>query len=72
MKQQLKVSLSKREMSVLELVAEGHTSEKIARLLSISKSTVQTHRRNMLYKTGFTNTHQLVGWGYKTGLLKWE
>jgi DNA-binding NarL/FixJ family response regulator len=65
-----KKMISKRELKILELVARGYTSEKIGELLHIAKSTVQTHRRNMLYKTGFNNTTQLVSWGYKEKLLK--
>ena len=61
--------LSRREITILQLVAMGNTSEQIGGLLSISKATVQTHRRNMLKKTGFNNTQQLVGWGYREKLL---
>lgn len=62
--------LSKRELNVLALVAAGFTSEQIGASLAITKSTVQTHRRNMLRKTGFNNTLQLVGWGYREKVLK--
>ncbi|HMK05569.1 MAG TPA: helix-turn-helix transcriptional regulator [Ferruginibacter sp.] len=62
--------ISKRELKILELVAKGYTSEKIGELLHIAKSTVQTHRRNMLHKTSFNNTQQLVGWGYREKLLR--
>ena len=44
--------LSEREMAVLNLVLEGKTSEEISKLLFISKNTVNTHRRNILKKTG--------------------
>ena len=62
--------LSKRELTILELVASGNSSEQIGITLTISKTTVQTHRRNMLRKTGLNNTQQLVGWGYREKLLK--
>lgn len=62
--------LSKSELKVLNLVAKGFTSETIGQELEITKSTVQTHRRNMLRKTGFNNTQQLVGWGVRKGLVK--
>jgi DNA-binding NarL/FixJ family response regulator len=62
--------LSKSELKVLELVAKGFTSESIGQKLSISKSTVQTHRRNMLRKTNFNNTQQLVGWAVREGWVK--
>lgn len=62
--------ISKSELKVLDLVAKGFNSEMIGPLLNIAKSTVQTHRRNMLRKTGFSNTQQLVGWAVKEGLVK--
>jgi DNA-binding CsgD family transcriptional regulator len=62
--------ISKQELKILQLVAMGYTSEKIGKELAIAKTTVQTHRRNMLRKTGFSNTQQLVGWGYRSRLLK--
>lgn len=70
MKIEIKNLISKRELKVLELVAKGFTSEKIGESLAIAKTTVQTHRRNMLRKTGVGNTQELVGWGYRERLLK--
>jgi len=57
--------LSKSELKVLSLICKGFTSESIGLKLEITKSTVQTHRRNMLRKTGFNNTQQLVGWAVR-------
>lgn len=70
MKEAIKNIISNRELKILSLVAKGYTSEKIGEVLEIAKTTVQTHRRNMLRKTGFNNTQQLVGWGYRLQLLK--
>ena len=70
LKEVSKKILSKRELTILELVASGNSSEQIGIALMISKTTVQTHRRNMLRKTGLNNTQQLVGWGYREKLLK--
>lgn len=64
------IILSKSELKVLNLVAKGFTSEIIGHKLEITKNTVQTHRRNMLRKTGFKNTQQLVGWAVKEELIK--
>ena len=63
-------TISDRELMVLALVARGYNSQQIGEALTITKATVQTHRRNMLRKTGFKNTQQMVGWGYREGLLK--
>lgn len=70
MKTATKKPISKRELKILALIARGYSSEKIGQVLAIAKTTVQTHRRNMLRKTGFNNTQQMVGWGYRLGLLK--
>jgi two-component system NarL family response regulator len=44
------VVLGSRERQVLQLVAEGHTSNKIATMLLIATSTVEVHRRNIMRK----------------------
>jgi len=46
--------LSSRELQILKLMANGHTTAKIAMKLSIKKSTVETHRANMRKKTGLS------------------
>jgi two-component system response regulator NreC len=52
--------LSQRENEILNLLAQGKTSIEIADELFISKSTVDTHRRNILQKTGAKNTTELM------------
>jgi len=52
--------LSERELDIIKLLAEGLTSIEIADKLFISEHTVKTHRRNILRKTEFTNTSQLI------------
>lgn len=52
--------LSRREKEVLRLILEEHTTQEIADKLFISFGTVETHRRNMLIKTGTRNTAGLV------------
>lgn len=51
--------LSEREKDVLKLLLLGLTSKKIAEKLFISKTTVDTHRRNILEKTGMKSTIEL-------------
>ncbi|GLB53503.1 oxygen regulatory protein NreC [Neptunitalea chrysea] len=45
-----KIILSRREKEILGLIGQGKTSYEIAEVLFISKSTVDTHRRNILRK----------------------
>lgn len=51
--------LSEREKDVLEFLLEGLSSKEIAEKLFISKTTVDTHRRNILDKTGLKSTIEL-------------
>lgn len=44
----------------MQLIADGLSSKEIARRMSISFYTVQTHRKNMLAKMGAKNTPELI------------
>ncbi len=52
--------LSPREIQILEMIIQGKTSKEIALELFISKTTVDTHRRNILDKTGCRSTSELL------------
>ncbi len=49
-----------REMEVLKRMVQGMASKAIAEALHISTHTVNTHRRNLLDRTGCRNTAELV------------
>ncbi len=51
-KESLRVRLTKREIEVLKLIAAGNTTPRISDSLCIAHSTVETHRRNLIEKTG--------------------
>lgn len=53
-------TLSTRELEILKLVGEGFSSKDIAHKLFLSEFTVNTHRRNMLKKTGASNLAALI------------
>ncbi|MFD2247371.1 response regulator transcription factor [Pontibacter ruber] len=61
--------LSKREMEVLALIAEGYTNAEIADKLFTSKRTVETHRQNLLEKTNSKNTATLIKYALQRGLI---
>ncbi|MDB5270274.1 MAG: hypothetical protein JWP58_3314 [Hymenobacter sp.] len=65
----LSLGLSKREMEVLSLVAEGLTNTEIALRLFTSKRTVETHRQNIMEKTRTRNTAALIKLAAREGLL---
>lgn len=62
-------ALSEREREVLQLVAEGHSNKEIAELLSISTTTVETHRAHILNKLDVHNTAELVLYAVRKGLI---
>lgn len=63
-------ALSAREREVLKLVAEGNTNAEIAKLLSISPKTVQTHRAHAMEKLGLHERTGLVRYAIRTGLIE--
>jgi len=54
------LKLSKREIEILALIKNGHTSQEIATKLFVSKNTVNTHRKNILHKTNSKNIAELI------------
>jgi DNA-binding NarL/FixJ family response regulator len=62
--------LTPRELEVVKLIAEGHTSEEIAGQLFISKKTVDRHRANVLEKLGMRNRVQLTRYAIRRGLVE--
>ncbi|GMQ46160.1 response regulator transcription factor [Vibrio sp. 10N] len=60
--------LSRREESVLKLVAQGCSSKKIAQMLNISYRTVETHRQNIKHKLDLHSTAELAKYALEKGL----
>lgn len=59
--------LSTREQEILALVGRGLTNEDIAAILSLSASTVQTHRRNVMGKLGLHTSVALQAYAQQGG-----
>lgn len=62
-------SLSERERGVLLLLAEGLSNQEIADRLSITQSTLQTHRAHILDKLGLRTTADLIKYAVQHGLV---
>ncbi len=60
--------ISGREKEVLQLVAEGKTSNQIAEKLHISAKTVETHRQQVMYKLNIKNVAELTKYAVREGL----
>lgn len=62
------VNLSNRELEVLEHIAEGHSTNIIARELNISNNTVEFHRHNLMSKLQASNVANMVKKAMQMGL----
>lgn len=61
--------ISERECEIIALLANGLSSKQIAGQLFLSVHTVDTHRRNLLRKTGTKNTLELTAVCIRRGLV---
>ena len=62
--------LTKREIEILCLIAEGLTSKKISEKLFLSISTVNSHRMNMMKKLNIHDTASLVKYAIQKNLIE--
>ena len=63
-------TLSARELEVIRLVAEGHSSKEIADRLDLSVRTVEKHRANIMDKINVKEVASLVRWCIHAGIVK--
>lgn len=61
--------LSPREREVLRLIARGYTYKEVARDLSISVKTVETHVSSVLRKLQLSTRHELTRWATERRLV---
>jgi DNA-binding NarL/FixJ family response regulator len=64
--------LSPREREILQLVAEGKTSQEIAERLSISPKTVDSYRSRLMRKIGVKDLAGLVRFAIQNGVIPLE
>ena len=62
--------LTAREVQVLALVAEGHSTKAIAALLGISYKTADSHRSRIMEKLGVHETASLVRYAIRQGIVR--
>jgi DNA-binding NarL/FixJ family response regulator len=62
--------LSPRELEVVKLLAEGHTTDEVAEMLFISPKTVNRHRENVFEKLGMHNRVELTRYAIRRGLVE--
>ena len=61
-------TLTKREVEVLHLIVDGLTSPRIAERLGVGTRTIETHRANIMQKTGLHTTAELVAFALSKGI----
>jgi DNA-binding NarL/FixJ family response regulator len=64
--------LTAREREVLQLIAEGRTTQEIARTLAISPKTVETHRYRLMDRLNIHHVAGLVRYAVRIGLVQPE
>jgi DNA-binding NarL/FixJ family response regulator len=62
--------LSARELEIVQLLAEGKSNKDVARALGISVKTAETHRSNIMRKTGFGSLAELVRFAIRNGIIE--
>jgi DNA-binding NarL/FixJ family response regulator len=61
--------LTRRELEILRLVAEGHSNSQLARLLWVTEQTVKFHLSNIYRKLDVANRTEASRWAQLHGLL---
>ena len=63
------VHLTQREKEIIVLMEKDLSNKQIADQLNISIRTVETHRKNILKKTGTNNLLSLLKWAYEHKII---
>lgn len=64
--------LTRREIEILRLVAEGRSNREVAKLLWVTDQTVKFHLANTYRKLGVRNRVEASQWAYTRGLVRPE
>jgi DNA-binding NarL/FixJ family response regulator len=64
--------LSGREREVLQLLAEGKSTKQVARHLSLSGKTIETHRRNLMEKLQLYSVAELTKYAIREEITSAE
>jgi DNA-binding NarL/FixJ family response regulator len=61
--------LTRRELEILRLVAEGHSNAQLARMLWVTEQTVKFHLSNIYRKLAVGNRTEAARWAQVNGVL---
>jgi len=65
-------SLTPRQREILQLIAEGHTTKAIARILKISTKTAEAHRTQLMDRLDLHDLASVVRYAIQVGLVNLE
>jgi DNA-binding NarL/FixJ family response regulator len=63
------VGLTRRELEILQIVAEGHSNAELAKMLWVTEQTVKFHLSNIYRKLNVANRTEASRWAQRRGLL---
>ena len=66
----IRSELSDREIEVLKLIADGNTNKEIARILSRSINTVESHRKHVMEKLDLHSRTELIKFALQQGVIR--
>jgi DNA-binding NarL/FixJ family response regulator len=64
------VTLSAREREIVQLLAEGKSNKQVAQALGISVKTAETHRANIMRKSGLGSLAELVRFAIRNRIIE--
>lgn len=66
----MKNEITEKQLEVLRFIAEGYSSEEIAKKMGNSKKTIDSVRIDMLRRFQVKNAAHLVAYGFRKGWLE--
>jgi DNA-binding NarL/FixJ family response regulator len=66
---QRKAHLTKRELEIIRFICQGLSSQQMADRLFLSPFTIDTHRKNIIRKTGVSSLVELINFAHENRLV---
>lgn len=62
--------LTSRELEIVKMISDGHSTKEIAENLSLSHHTIYTHRKNVMKKLNLKSASELIIYALNEGISK--
>jgi DNA-binding NarL/FixJ family response regulator len=62
--------LTTREREIIQLLAEGNSNKDIARILTLSVKTVETHRAAVMRKLELSSLADIIRWAIRNNIIQ--